>query len=152
MGYWLMKTDPDTYGIDDLEREPKQITPWEGVRNYQARNMLRDDMKLGDTAFFYHSRCKEPSIVGIVEVVKTGYPDSEAFNPQSRYYDPKSSPENPLWYRVDVKLKKHIRPPITLSSLRLNPVLKDMLLLQRGSRLSITPVTKLEFKAILEMN
>ncbi|OGT65341.1 MAG: EVE domain-containing protein, partial [Gammaproteobacteria bacterium RIFCSPLOWO2_02_47_7] len=106
MNYWLMKSEPDVFSIDDLKNRPKQTEPWDGVRNYQARNMLRDDMKKDDLALFYHSSCEVPGIVGIMEIVKEGYPDPTAFIPKHKYYDPKSKPEKPTWYLVDVKFKR----------------------------------------------
>lgn len=148
MNYWLMKTEPSTFGIDDLAARPKQTEPWDGVRNYQVRNWLRDAMKKGDQAFFYHSSCKIPGITGIVEIVKEGYPDDSAFDPSSPYYDPTSKIDKPRWYRVDVKLVKKFKQIITLDELRKIPSLQKMLLLQRGSRLSITPVTPKEWEVI----
>lgn len=149
--YWLMKTEPTTYSIDDLASEKKRTTTWEGVRNYQARNMLRDDIKKGDRVLFYHSACKEPAVTGIAVVAKRGYPDSFAFDPKSKYYDQKSDPANPTWYMVDIKLEKQLDHPVSLTEIRKQPMLKDMVLLQKGSRLSIQPVKKNEFDKILEM-
>lgn len=151
MQYWLMKSEPDAFGIEDLANLPKKISPWDGVRNYQARNMLRDDMKVGDLAFFYHSNCQPPGIVGIVKVVKSGYPDHTAFDPESKYFDPKSQPDNPRWFMVDVQLVEKFAHMITLDELRANPLLKDMVLLRKGNRLSITPVTQTQWRAILGM-
>lgn len=152
MQYWLMKSEPDTFGINDLAKRPKQTEPWDGVRNYQVRNWLRDEMKVGDLAFFYHSNCETPGIVGIMEIVKAGYPDSTAFDPNSKYYDPKSTTENPRWYRVDVHLIEKFPKIISLSELRQHPALHDMRLLQKGSRLSITPISKKEWQLILAMH
>jgi predicted RNA-binding protein with PUA-like domain len=142
MRYWLMKSEPDTFGIDDLAAAPKQTTSWEGVRNFQARNMLRDEMAVGDLAFFYHSSCPEPGIAGVVEVVRAGYPDAAAWKPRSPYYDPKSPENKPLWYTVDVKLQKRARDLVPLALLREHAAgkLDGLLLLRRGNRLSITPV------------
>lgn len=151
MAYWLLKSEPDTFGIEHLEKSTNQMTAWEGVRNYQARNMLRDEIHKGDRAFFYHSSCKEPGIAGIVEVIKDGYPDDTAFDPASPYYDAKSTPENPRWYRVDVKLIKKLDPIIPLYLLRQNPVLKSMTLLRKGNRLSVLPISEKEWQAILKM-
>lgn len=151
MNYWLMKTEPDCFGLDHLKARPKRTEHWDGVRNYQARNFLRDGMKKGDLAFFYHSSCAEPGIAGIVKIVRAGYPDHTAWNPDSEHFDPKSSPANPIWYMVDVKLERELKHPILLSSLKQNPALKGMQLLQRGNRLSILPVTAKEWQAILRM-
>ncbi len=111
MGYWLMKSEPDVFGIDHLKKRPKRTEPWDGVRNYQARNMLRDQMREGDLAFFYHSNCEEPGIVGIMEVVREGYPDASQFDPDAKYYDPASDPAKPRWYRVDVRYVRHLAAP-----------------------------------------
>ncbi|MDR3478963.1 MAG: EVE domain-containing protein [Gammaproteobacteria bacterium] len=151
MQYWLFKSEPETFGIDTLCAKPKQTEHWDGVRNYQARNMLRDEIKVGDKAFFYHSNCTPPGIVGIVEIVKAGYPDPSAQNPESKYYDPKSTPENPRWFMVDVRFVKKFKKMITLSELKQHPLLENMVVLRRGSRLSITPVTKEEWSAILSL-
>ncbi|MBI4006603.1 MAG: EVE domain-containing protein [Gammaproteobacteria bacterium] len=151
MQYWLMKSEPDVFSIDDLMRSPGITEPWDGVRNYQARNMLRDEMKKGDLALFYHSSCEEPGIVGIMEIVKEGYPDSTAFNPKHKYYDPKSKADNPAWYRVDVKLKRKLNRTITLTELRDTKSLQNMKLMQRGNRLSVMPVTKKEWNIILSL-
>ncbi len=149
--YWLMKTEPTTYSIEDLAKEPKQTTCWEGVRNYQARNLLRDEIKKGDRVLFYHSACKEPAVVGTAVVSREGYPDSHAFDRRSKYYDPKSDPENPRWFMVDVKLETKFKAPVTLAQLREQPSLKEMVLLQKGSRLSVQPVRKKEFDKILKL-
>ncbi len=146
-----MKSEPETFSIDDLEKRPGQTEPWDGIRNYQARNMIRDEMKKGDLAFFYHSNCKEPGIVGIMIVDKEGYPDPTAFDPADKHYDPKSDPDKPRWYLVDVKLKRKFKRTITLNELRENKSLAHMKLLQKGNRLSVMPVTKNEWDAILAM-
>lgn len=146
MRYWLMKSEPQAYSIDDLERD--QVTAWWGVRNYQARNFMRDQMQLGDLAFFYHSSCPAPGIVGIVEVCRRAYPDATQFDPQHKYYDPKASPERPRWLNVDVRLVKKL-PLISLAELRRHPELSRMRVLQRGNRLSITPVDPAEWDFIL---
>ena len=151
MHYWLMKSEPDVFSIDDLMHKPGRIEPWEGVRNYQARNMLRDDLKKGDLAFFYHSSCAIPAIAGIIEVVKEGYPDPTAFVPQHKYYDPKSNPDNPTWYLVDVIYKRKLKHAITLTELRDKQPLQNMKLLQKGNRLSVMPVTKKEWDYILSL-
>lgn len=151
MHYWLFKSEPSCFSIDDLEKKPKQITYWDGVRNYQVRNMLRDQIKKGDQVFFYHSSCSPPGIAGIVEVVKEGYPDFTAWDIQSDHYDPKSTEDNPRWYMVDVQLVKKFERLITLDQIRKHPHLKKMLVVRPGNRLSITPVTKDEWKTIIAM-
>ncbi len=149
--YWLMKTEPTTYSIDDLATESSQTTCWEGVRNYQARNLLRDEIHKGDRVLFYHSACKEPAVVGTAVVARGGYPDSDAFDPRSQYFDEKSDPDDPRWFMVDIKLDKKFARPVTLTELRKQSVLKGMVLLQKGSRLSVQPVKKKEFDAILKI-
>ena len=151
MKYWLIKSEPGAYSIDDLKSEKTKITHWDGVRNYQARNFMRDEMKKGDFAFFYHSNCKEPGIVGVVEVVKESYPDFTAFDPEDHHYDPKSDPGKPRWFMVDVKFKKKFKETITLAELKSNPVLKDMLVVRKGNRLSITPLTEKQWENVLGM-
>jgi len=151
MSYWLIKTEPTEFSIDDLEKRPNQIEHWDGVRNYQARNMLRDEMKVGDVAFFYHSNCDEPGIVGIVKIVKEGYPDHTAFDPENKHFDPKSDKENPRWFMVDVKLKKKFPRTMTLSEMRSNPELEGLILLRKGNRLSVMPVEEKHFKLILDL-
>jgi len=147
MRYWLMKSEPDEFSIDDLVAAPGQTTNWFGVRNYQARNFMRDDMKVGDPVLFYHSSCPEPGIYGIAEVSRLAYPDPTQFDPKSDYYDPKSTRANPRWLHVDVKLVRKTRP-ILLEELRAHKALADMVILRRGNRLSITPVTPAEWKYI----
>ena len=151
MTYWLMKSEPDDYSIDDLERDGTE--PWDGIRNYQARNMIRDDMKIGDEILFYHSSCKEPGIVGIVKVVREAYPDHTAFDPEDKHYDPKSDPDNPRWYMVDIALVRKFAQIIPLTALRehAEKSLSDMVLLRRGNRLSVMPVTKKHWNRILKM-
>jgi len=151
MNYWLMKTEPDCFGLDHLKAKPKRTEHWDGVRNYQARNFLRDGMQKGDLAFFYHSSCPEPGIAGIVRITRTAYPDHTAWDPDNEHFDPKSSPANPIWYMVDVKLEREFIHPITLVALKQNPALKNMTLLQRGNRLSILPITAKEWNTILKM-
>ncbi|MGC4029815.1 MAG: EVE domain-containing protein [Steroidobacteraceae bacterium] len=153
MKHWLMKTEPSTFGIDDLEHAPGQCTSWEGVRNFQARNMLRDQMQAGDLAFFYHSSCPQPGIAAVVEVVRSGYPDASAWDRRSEYYDAKSPENKPLWYTVDVRLKQRIEPLLTLERLRAyaDEELAGMWLLRRGNRLSITPVDAKHWKFILSL-
>jgi len=150
MRYWLMKSEPSEFSIDDLVAAPKQSTAWFGVRNYQARNYMRDDMKLGDQVLFYHSSCPEPGVAGIAEVSKLAYPDETQFDPKSDYYDPKSTRENPRWLHVDVKLVRRTRL-IGLDELRKHKALADMIILKRGNRLSITPVTPAEWKYVLAL-
>ncbi|MBU72147.1 EVE domain-containing protein [Spongiibacter sp.] len=151
MQYWLMKSEPDTFGIDDLAARPKATEHWDGVRNYQARNMMRDQMKVGDQVLFYHSACKTPGVAGIAEVVREGYPDFTARDPESKYYDPKASEDNPRWYMVDVRFVRKLKRLIPLSELKANPQLEDMPLLRRGNRLSIMPVDPQHWQQILAM-
>jgi predicted RNA-binding protein with PUA-like domain len=149
MHYWLMKSEPSEFGIDDFAHTPGQSTPWFGVRNYQARNFMRE-MQLGDLAFFYHSSCEVPGIAGIVAVSRLAYPDATQFDRKGKYYDPKAARENPRWVHVDVKLVKKTRL-VPLSELRAHSELAGMRLLQRGNRLSITPVEPAEWKFIERM-
>ncbi|MFT5887511.1 MAG: putative RNA-binding protein with PUA-like domain [Zhongshania sp.] len=151
MAYWLMKSEPDTFSIEDLKARPKSTEHWDGVRNYQARNMMRDQMETGDKIFFYHSSCPQPGIVGIAEVVREAYPDVSAQNPESRYYDPKASPEDPRWVMVDVKFVRKLTRLITLSEIKSEPALQRMALVKKGSRLSIMAVSKEEWRQILVM-
>ena len=150
MKYWLMKSEPDAFGIDDLMNRPQQTEPWDGVRNYQARNMLRDEMQLGDEVLFYHSNCKEPGVVGIARIVKSGYPDDTAFNPDSKYFDPKSTLERPIWYRVDVALIRKLKRTIGLAELKQYPELSELALVRKGNRLAVMPVGAAEYHFILE--
>lgn len=151
MHYWLFKSEPETFSIDTLAKRPKQTEHWDGVRNYQARNMLRDEIKVGDQLFFYHSNCTPPGIAGIAEVVKASYPDHTAFDPESNYYDPKSTRENPRWFMVDVHFVKKFPHIITLDQLKNHPLLENMQVNRRGNRLSITAVTEEEWRTILTM-
>jgi predicted RNA-binding protein with PUA-like domain len=153
MNHWLLKSEPDTFSVDDLAARPKQTAAWDGVRNYQARNMLRDSMKKGDTAFFYYSSCEVPGIAAIVRVVKEGYPDKTAFDPKDDHYDAQSDPSDPRWFVVDVKLVRKLKRLITLDELRrhASDELSEMRLLQRGNRLSVTPVSKEEWEFILTL-
>lgn len=151
MAYWLFKSEPETFSIDDLRQMPKKTEHWDGVRNYQARNFMRDEMKKGDLAFFYHSNCKEPGIVGMVEIVKEAYPDHTAFDPESKYYDPKSQLDNPRWFMVNVKFKCAFMHSLTLAEMKGHPELKDMFILRKGNRLSITPVTQSQWDYILKL-
>ena len=149
MQYWLMKSEPDTYSIDDLQSFG--VDHWDGIRNYQVRNFFRDKMKVGDKAFFYHSNCKEPGIVGTMEIASKAYPDHTAFDPNEKYFDSKSDPENPRWLMVDVRYLRHLERMITLGELRLQKQIADMKLLQRGNRLSVLPLSKKEWQYILNM-
>ena len=149
MNYWLMKSEPDEFSIDDLMACPNQTEAWHGIRNYQARNFMRDMMQIGDQAFFYHSSCKVPGIVGIVEVVTRPYPDSSAFNPNSKYFDPKSDPAQPRWVSVDIRFVEKFNDIIPLSLIKTLPQLADMYLVSKGSRLSIQPVTAEQWHAVL---
>ena len=153
MNYWLMKSEPDVFGIDHLKARPNRTEPWDGVRNYQARNMMRDQMKKGDNVFFYHSNCDEPGIVGIMTIAREAYPDPTAFDPEAKYYDPKSDPDNPRWYLVEVKYKRHLKRNITLKELRdhATGALEGLPLLRKGNRLSIMPVTKAQWDFILSL-
>lgn len=151
MKYWLMKTEPNTYSWDDLKNEKGQTTHWEGVRNYQARNFMRDEIKTGDKVLFYHSVVKPMAIMGIAKVTSNAYPDHFSWDEGSNYYDPKSSPENPRWVMVDVTYQSDFTPPITLEELKEIEGLENMVLLQKGSRLSIQPVTKEEFELICKL-
>jgi predicted RNA-binding protein with PUA-like domain len=148
MRHWLFKSEPDVFSIDDLKACSKSIDAWNGVRNYQARNFLRDQIKVGDEGFFYHSNCKTPGIVGVVHVVRAGYPDSTQFDPDNEYYDPKSSAENPRWFVVDVQFKQKFSSIISLEQLKMMPELASMRLLQKGNRLSVLPVTAQEWEFI----
>jgi predicted RNA-binding protein with PUA-like domain len=149
MRYWLMKSEPSVVGIDHVLEMPDQTVDWWGVRNYQARNFMRDQMKLGDKVFFYHSNCTVPGIAGLAEVAKLAYPDRLQFDPQSHYYDPKSTPENPRWVNVDVRITKKTRL-VSLDELRQQPELANMRVLQKGNRLSITPVDPAEWNFIVK--
>ena len=150
MSYWLMKTEPSTFSIDDLAKAPKKTTGWDGVRNFQARNMLRDQMKKGDEAFLYYSSTEVPGIVGVMEITKQGYPDPTAFDRKHDHYDADSDPQNPRWYMVDVKLKERFARVITLTELRAHASkeLAGMVLLRPGNRLSVTPVEAAHWKFI----
>lgn len=148
-GYWLFKSEPSAFGIEHLARAPQKTSAWDGVRNYQARNYLRDQVKVGDHVLFYHSREEPLGVFGTMEVVRAGYPDRTAFDQNSKYYDPKSDPAKPRWYVVDVKLLKTFDKPITREDLQQDPVTSGMLVMKRGMRLSIQPVTEAEWKALL---
>ncbi len=148
MQYWLMKTEPEAFSIDDLKRVGTE--PWDGVRNYQARNFMRDDMKIGDKVFFYHSNCKEPGVVGIAEVASKPYPDPTQFDPETPYYDPKSDPDDPRWILVDVRYKRHTRRTISLREIKQHADALDGLpLIRRGNRLSVMPIDKAHWDYIM---
>jgi predicted RNA-binding protein with PUA-like domain len=147
--YWLLKTEPTTFSFDDLWKAPKRTTSWDGVRNFQARNMLRDQMKEGDLVFIYHSSTDPTGIVGIAEVVRSGYPDATQFDPKDSHYDPKSKKESPSWYVVDVKAVEKFPEIVTLERLRSMKGLEGMVLLKKGSRLSVQPVSGSEWKTII---
>jgi predicted RNA-binding protein with PUA-like domain len=153
MRYWLLKSEPSTFGIDDLAAAPRRTTSWEGVRNFQARNMLRDDLKVGDQAFLYHSSCPDTGIAGIVEIVRSGYPDASAWNRKSPYFDAKSLQNKPVWYTVDVQLAQRWPAVLPLATLRehASGALLGMPLLQRGSRLSVQPVLAQHWQFILAL-
>ena len=150
MACWLMKSEPEEFSIDDLVREKNQSVPWFGVRNYLARNFMRDQMKLGDEVLFYHSSCPEPGIAGLARVASAAYPDETQWKKKSKYFDPKATKENPRWMLVDVKLVKKTRL-LALAEMRKQESLATMTILQRGNRLSITPVTPAEMKAVLAL-
>ena len=151
MNYWLIKSEPDAFSIDDLEAAPNGTEHWDGIRNYQARNFMRDDMKIGDEVFFYHSNCKEPGIVGIMKVASKPYPDPTQFDKKSRYYDPKSSKDDPRWVLVDVKFVRKLKRNITLSELKDTKGLDGLILTRKGNRLSIMPVTDAQWEYILSL-
>jgi predicted RNA-binding protein with PUA-like domain len=148
MHYWLMKSEPEFFSITDLENSPHRTAPWEGVRNYQARNFIRDQMQPGDRAYFYHSSCATPGIAGIMEIARDAYPDDSARDPGSPYYDPKSRTDAPRWYMVDVRWLLTFEHIVTLAELRRHPQLENMTLLRRGNRLSVMPVSAKEWRFI----
>jgi predicted RNA-binding protein with PUA-like domain len=151
MAYWLFKTEPQAFSIQDLALRPDQTEPWDGIRNYQARNLLRDQVKTGDQLFIYHSSCPEPGIAGIARVVSDAYPDHTQFNPESHYYDPKSSAQNPRWLMVDVQLAEVFAEIVSLKQIKANPALEEMMLVRKGNRLSIQPVTPKHWQILLAM-
>ncbi|KUJ82804.1 EVE domain-containing protein [Microbulbifer flavimaris] len=150
MNYWLFKSEPDEYSIDDLASEPDQIGRWDGIRNYQARNFLRDQVAAGDSVLFYHSACKVPAVVGTAEVVKAAYPDPAQFDPESAYFDPKASPENPRWFCVDLRWGSKFAHPVALATIKADPLLQDMVLVKQG-RLSMQPVAAAEWEHLLKL-
>lgn len=153
MNYWLLKSEPESFGIDDLAKARNKTTGWDGVRNFQARNFIRDRMKKGDRVLFYHSSCAVPGIVGVATVVKEAYPDDTAFDPSHHHFDADSDPKQPRWFMVDIKLQRKLKRVITLDELRTyqGKQLKNLLVLKRGNRLSVTPVTKSDFDFILSL-
>ncbi len=151
MAFWLFKSEPDVFGIEHLKASPNQTTPWDGVRNYQARNLMRDQMRIGDLAFFYHSNCKVPGVIGVMEVVAEAHSDPTQFDPQNKYFDPKASVEAPRWFCVDLKFVEEFDAVIPLEAMKANPALADMALVRKGNRLSVMPVSEAEWAAILAM-
>lgn len=151
MNHWLLKTEPETFSIDDLKRAPKQTTCWDGVRNYQARNYMRDEMKCGDAVLLYHSSVQPAGVVGIATVVREAYPDHTAQDPNSDYFDPKAKPDNPIWMMVDIQWQQSFDSMLTLEQLRAEPALATMEVLKKGSRLSVQKVTAAEFKKVVQM-
>ena len=149
--YWLFKSEPSAYSFDDLLNEEGQTAEWDGVRNYQARNFMRDDMKVGDKVLFYHSSAKPMAVVGTAQIVKEAYPDATAWDPNDKHYDPKSSPGETVWMVVEIQAGERLPKPVTLADVKANPKLKDMLLIRKGQRLSIQPVTKEEYDEIVAM-
>jgi len=153
MNHWLLKSEPDSFSIDDLAAAPRRTTAWDGVRNFQARNMLRDSMKKGDQALFYHSSCDVPGVAGIVGIVKEGYPDKTAVDPHHHHYDADTDPAAPRWFVVDVKLVRKFKRIITLDELRAHhsKALRELVILRRGNRLSVTPVSKKDWDFVLSL-
>jgi predicted RNA-binding protein with PUA-like domain len=149
--YWLFKSDPDEFSWEDLKKSKNKITFWDGIRNYQARNFIRDEMKKGDGVLFYHSSSDPLAVMGICEIVKEGYPDHTQFDSHNDHFDPKAKKDNPSWFMVDIKLVKELKTPVTLDQIKANPKLKNMKLVQRGQRLSVMPVTESEWNEILKM-
>ncbi len=149
--YWLVKSEPDAFSIDDLAKSKKKTTHWDGVRNYQARNFMRDEMEKGDGVLYYHSNTDPTAVVGYCEVVKEGYPDHTQFDPDDKHFDPKADPAKPTWMMVDIKLVKKFKKPVPLAEIKENPKLQKMRLVQRGNRLSVMPVEKKEWDEILKM-
>ena len=149
--YWLMKSEPEAFSIHDLQRAPAQTTFWDGVRNYQARNLLRDDLQVGDGVLFYHSNADPPAVAGTAQVARAGYPDPTQFDPKSGHHDPDARPDNPRWYVVDVKLDQIFKRAVGLPELRETAGLADMVLLRKGSRLSVQPVTAKEWNTIVKL-
>jgi predicted RNA-binding protein with PUA-like domain len=151
MNYWLLKSEPDVFSFTDLKTRPQQTEPWNGVRNYQVRNMMRDEMAVGDLGLFYHSSCPQPGIAGVIKITRTAYPDPTQFDPQSEYYDKGSKAESPRWLMVDVSWKADFRTFVSLPMLRAEAALADMLILRSGNRLSITPVSSAHWEILCEL-
>jgi predicted RNA-binding protein with PUA-like domain len=151
VNHWLLKSEPGTFGIDDLAKVPRKTIAWDGIRNFQVRNMLRDQMRKDDLAFFYHSSCAQPGIAGIIKISRAAYPDSTALEPENPHFDPRSTSVKPLWYAVNVTLVRRFARLITLTELRRHAALKDMLILRRGNRLSVTPVSAKHWHYILKL-
>jgi predicted RNA-binding protein with PUA-like domain len=149
--YWLFKSDPDEFSLEDLKKSKNKITFWDGIRNYQARNFIRDEMKKGDGVLFYHSSSDPLAVMGICEIIKEGYPDHTQFDSKNDHFDPKADNKNPTWFMVDIKLLNEFKTPVTLYQIKANPKLKNMKLVQRGQRLSVMPVTKVEWEEIIKM-
>ncbi|KFZ36713.1 hypothetical protein HR45_14745 [Shewanella mangrovi] len=148
MRYWLFKSEPDEYSIEDLQQSAQQGTCWFGIRNYQARNFLRDELQQGDQLFFYHSSCKQPAIVGTASIISHSYPDPTAYDPQSSYFDIKSTPEQPRWFATDIQWRSTFHQPVTLAAMKQHPALNGMFLIKKGNRLSIQPVSEAEWRLI----
>ncbi|MEI6096467.1 MAG: EVE domain-containing protein [Gammaproteobacteria bacterium] len=151
MKYWLMKSEPSCFSIDDLSQAPKKTSCWDGVRNYQARNFMRDEMRVGDLVFFYHSNCQPPGIVGIAEVVRAAYPDFTAWDPDSEHPDMKSTPDKPRWFMVDIQFRQKFAHFLALDALKHHPELSKMPLLRKGNRLSVLPVSSEEWEFIVQL-
>ena len=149
--YWLFKSEPTAYSFADLLNEPDRTAEWDGVRNYQVRNFMRDDMKVGDGVLFYHSSAKPLAVIGTARIVSESYPDSTAWDPADKHYDPKSTPDNAIWLMVDIQAEKEFARPVTLDEIKQSPKLQDMLLVRRGMRLSIQPVTQQEWDEVVAM-
>ena len=150
MAYWLFKSEPDAFGINDLAARPEQTEPWDGVRNYQARNFMRDDVKVGDKLFFYHSSCKDVGIAGVAEITKAAYPDASQFNPESKYFDPKASQDNPRWVCVNVTFVEKFKRVLPLAKIKSMPEIKELGVVKKGHRLSIMPVLPEEWDALYQ--
>jgi len=151
MQYWLMKTEPDVFSIDDLMQAPNQTEHWDGIRNYQARNFMKNQMQVGDKVLFYHSNAKPPGIVGTAVIASKAYPDHTAWDPKSKYYDKRSTPDKPVWFMVDVRFESRFARGLALPDLRQEPALVEMMLLKKGVRLSIQPVSEADYKKVLEL-
>ena len=152
INYWLFKSEPTAYSYQDLQSEDNHTAEWDGVRNYQARNLMRDEMKIGDRVLFYHSNAKPMAVIGTATIVKEAYPDHTALDPDSKYYDPKSTPDNPIWMMVDIKADEPLARPVTLQEIKQTPALENMPLVRKGMRLSVQPVSKSEWDSILAMS